>query len=279
MYNNNITINKNFYDSLYEKEFNIRKFEILNNNFYTEFNRLKKTHASINLLYSQDFEKSLKGSKVLEFGAGDCYNAFIMAKLGADVFVNDISTTTQKIVETLNSNFGTKIEYIGSDILNLKNTNHNRFFDFIIGMDVIHHLDNELEYLIMERLVDFIKPFNGRIVLVEPMQNSLIINKLRLLFPGDSRPSILNYKEYNRNKAFDPHPVRDNSKRNYQRVGKNLKLNMTVLYWGYAVYLMKFFPKNKISLVKIDNILARSKMFNFFFGYFAQRLRCEYFIY
>lgn len=62
------------------------------------------THISWVGLYHDNFQGELKGKKVLEMG-GDCTNAAVMAALGAEVYANDISTESGRIIAKLNNSY------------------------------------------------------------------------------------------------------------------------------------------------------------------------------
>lgn len=169
-------------------------------------------------LYYNNFQAQLKGKKTLELGCGDCLNAAIMAALGAEVYANDISQVSGKIIERLNSNyeFEFPIKFIEGDFLKT-NLLPNQF-DVVIGKAFIHHLTHEQEIQFTKLIVALLKP-NGVVRYVEPAVNSKILDELRWLIPVPGRPSKIQRKKFDKWKLNDPHPERDNSYKRYKMIG------------------------------------------------------------
>jgi 2-polyprenyl-3-methyl-5-hydroxy-6-metoxy-1,4-benzoquinol methylase len=261
----NIINNKKFYDDYYENV-SLEPHLKLINNFNSEFLRLKSVHLGWHMLFSKLVD--LNNKNVLEIGAGDCHYAIGLSNKGAQVSVNDISVRTREIAEKLNElsdgRLSLKIE--NEDILK------NKFsidFDLIIGVAIIHHLEEDLELQIIEKLTNNLIS-NGRMIFIEPLENSMFLKFFKNLFPSENRPSILRYNAFkNYRKNFDPHPIRDNSSKHYLDIARKLGLKCEIEHYGFIYQFVKFFPSKKAKFIEYEIFIRKfyiGRMLNYHLG-------------
>ena len=233
--------NQKHYDAIYN---NVNINYIINklNNLQDFMADAIKTDTSWVGLYHNNFQAHLKGKKILELGCGDCLNAAIMAALGADVYANDISQVSGKIIESLNTKyeFEFPVKFIEGDFLKT-NLSPNQF-DIVIGKAFIHHLTHEQEIQFTKMIVALLKP-NGIVRYVEPAVNCKILDELRWLTPVPGRPSKIQRKKFNKWKLNDPHPERDNSYKRYKMIGNKYFYQTNIVPFGTLERLHRLLPK------------------------------------
>lgn len=210
--------NKDFYEKVYSG-YSIKNILWWLNNLegYLEFATTHET--SWFALYKNDFRNKLAGSKVLEMGCGDCNNAAIMAALGAEVYANDIASSSGEIVEALNNNYNFKfpIKFIKGDFL--ENQLPSNSFDLIIGKAFLHHLNIPVETLFLKETARLLKR-EGEARFFEPAVNSRILDEMRWYIPVKGRPSKFNKIAFKKWKEEDPHPDRSLSSEHFEKAGK-----------------------------------------------------------
>ena len=210
--------NKDFYEKVYSG-YSIKNILWWLNNLegYLDFATTHET--SWFALYKNDFRKKLTGSKVLEMGCGDCNNAAIMAALGAEVYANDIASSSGEIVEALNNNYDFKypIKFIDGDFL--ENQLSSNSFDLIIGKAFLHHLNIPVETLFLKETSRLLKR-DGEARFFEPAVNSRILDEIRWYVPVKGRPSKLNKVAFKKWKEEDPHPDRSLSSAHFKASAK-----------------------------------------------------------
>jgi 2-polyprenyl-3-methyl-5-hydroxy-6-metoxy-1,4-benzoquinol methylase len=235
--------NKQHYDKLYA---NVDVSAILKNinNVDAYLNKVTKIDTSWVCLYYNGFSKELKGKKVLELGCGNCYNAAVMASLGAKVYANDISSEIGVIIQKLNNeaNFDFPISYIEGDFL--KSATEFQNFDIVVGKAFVHHLTPEQEIQFLKKIHKCLKP-NGIVRFVEPAVNNKFIDWLRWMVPVSGRPSSLQAKKFKQWKINDPHPERDNSGKHYKKIGLQFFKEVDVISVGAIERFNRLFPKAK----------------------------------
>lgn len=233
--------NQKHYDTIYNSV-NINYIIDKLNNLQDFMADAIQTDTSWVGLYHNNFQAQLKGKKILELGCGDCLNAAIMAALGAEVYANDISQVSGKIIERLNSNyeFEFPIKFIEGDFLKT-NLLPNQF-DIVIGKAFIHHLTHEQEIQFTKLIVAVLKP-NGIVRYVEPAVNSKILDKLRWLIPVPGRPSKIQRKKFDKWKLNDPHPERDNSYKRYKMIGNKYFNHTMIVPIGTIERFHRLLPK------------------------------------
>ncbi len=211
--------NEQFYDKLYSK---VNIDSILNKlkNRDAYLHKAIRTFTSFAGFYYGNFENQLADKRVLELGCGDCVNAALMAALGAEVVANDISTKSGRIIEELNRQFAFKypIRFIYGDFL--QSNIRQDYFDIVAGKNFIHHLTSEQEVEFTKKIVSILKP-DGLVRYFEPAENSKILDYIRWIIPVPGRPSMLQKVKFTLWKNNDPHPQRDNSYRNYLKIGNS----------------------------------------------------------
>lgn len=233
--------NEKHYDKKYS---NVNIKHILNKieNLEGFMNDATQTDTSWVGLYHGNFQNQLKGKKVLELGCGDCTNAAVMAAYGADVYANDISQNSGKIIKKLNEsyNFEFKIKFIDGDFLKSEITNN--FYDIIIGKAFVHHLTHEQEIEFTEKIVSLLKP-NGIVRYFEPAVNNKFLDSLRWLTPVPGRPSKIQTKKFEKWKINDPHPERDNSSKHYEKIGEEYFEETKIVPIGSIERFHRILPK------------------------------------
>lgn len=132
---------------------------------------------NINFLYHKYLLDEASGKSILEYGCGLGSKAFDLAKAGADITGIDISETGIEIAEetakklNLNCNF---------QVMNAEKTDFpNQSFDIICGSGIIHHLDLNLAYPELNRLLKK----DGFALFTEPLGHNPFLNLYRLMTP------------------------------------------------------------------------------------------------
>src|SRR5690606_35580298 len=120
--------NRAHYEKLYSN-FPVKNILYWINNLDEFLDSATTTETSWYGLYQQDFRNKLRGKRVLEMGCGDCTNAAVMAALGAEVYANDIASTSGDIVRKVNAGFKFEksITFVEGDFL--KNELPSNSFD------------------------------------------------------------------------------------------------------------------------------------------------------
>lgn len=210
--------NKEYYEKLYSN-YNIKNILYWINNLGSFLETATSTETSWYGLYKNDFKNRIKGKRVLEMGCGDCNNAAVMAALGAEVYANDIATSSGEIVKKLNENFdfNKPIAFVEGDFL--KNDLPSSMFDFVVGKAFLHHLTLPVEKLFLQETARLLKP-QGEARFFEPAVNSKFLDEIRWHIPVRGRPSKFKKKEFSRWKENDPHPDRTYSSKHWENVGK-----------------------------------------------------------
>lgn len=233
--------NEKHYDKKYSKiniQHILNKIENLEN-FMTD---ATQTDTSWVGLYHGNFMNQLKGKKILELGCGDCTNAAVMAAFGAEVYANDISQKSGKIIEELNTNykFQSKIRFIEGDFLKSEITND--FYDIVVGKAFVHHLTHKQEIKFTEKIVSILKS-DGIVRYFEPAVNNIFLDYLRWLTPVPGRPSKIQRKKFKEWKINDPHPKRDNSSKHYEEIGNKYFEETKIVPIGSIERFHRILPK------------------------------------
>ncbi len=241
--NENTTKNKQHYDKRYAK-IDISKILKIVENVDKYLDEVTVVDTSWVCMYSGNFREEIKGKKILELGCGNCYNAAVMAALGAEVYANDISDKSGAIIEALNAktNFKYPIKYLKGDFLKIELLPND--FDLVVGKAFLHHLTHEQEREFMKKIVASLRPEGGA-RFVEPAVNNLILDKLRWMIPVPGRPSSLNIKKFKEWQGNDPHPIRDNSGKHYRALGYNNFKEVKIQSVGSLERFHRLFPKAK----------------------------------
>lgn len=250
----NIRNNRDHYDRLYGgmvTEGIAKKLE----NVEELLHKQQKRILSMRAFYSGDFQKRLKGKRVLEIGAGNGLNAFFMAHFGAYVSAQDISEASEKKIVTLNEAVNAEIESYSGDLRELDFAPHS--FDWVVGKSVIHHLTHELEDAYYQKIAQLLKK-DGAVRFVEPAHNLPLLRKMRLMLPEKDRPSSLNRKKYRAYQDQHPHPERSNSSKHFLQIGRKYFGRVEVVPFGQDQALGAWLPsflRNKLK--KPQGRLAR----------------------
>jgi SAM-dependent methyltransferase len=209
--------NKLHYDDLYTN-FPISNILYWINNLDTFLRSAITTETSWFGLYQNNFKEKIKDKKILEMGCGDCTNAAIMAALGAEVFANDIATSSGEIVRRLNENYTFKypIIFVEGDFLD--NNLNSETFDFVVGKAFLHHLTIPIEKLFLRETARLLKP-GGEARFFEPAVNSKLLDEIRWHIPVGGRPSKFNKTAFQKWKENDPHPDRSFSSKHWEKAG------------------------------------------------------------
>lgn len=209
--------NKSHYEKKYDN-YSIKNILYWLNNLDNFLKTSTSTEASWFALYMFDFDKKLKGKKVLEMGCGDCINAAVMAALGAEVYANDIADASGVIVSKINENYNFKypIKFIPGDFL--KNELESNSFDFVVGKAFLHHLTIPVEKEFLRETARLLKP-DGEARFFEPAVNNILLDDIRWLIPVKNRPSKFQVKAFKEWKENDPHPDRTFSSSHFEKAG------------------------------------------------------------
>jgi SAM-dependent methyltransferase len=177
-----------------------------------------RTDTSWVALYHGGWRDRLQGARVLELGSGDGLNSLVMAATGAHVVSIDISSVAAELLAAAAAQLG-----VGDRVIALSGDFSTiplpvQSFDYVVGKAFLHHLTHELEDRYLRKAAAVLRP-SGEARFAEPAVNSALLDRLRWLVPVPGRPSALSRRAFERYRARDPHPVRDNSSAHYRRVG------------------------------------------------------------
>jgi SAM-dependent methyltransferase len=176
------------------------------------------TDTSWRAMYSDGLSMRLTGTHVLELGAGDGFNALVMAWLGATVVANDISPVglEQAAIAARAAGLSARFHVLVCDAVDLDIAGP---FDLVVGKAFLHHLTHDVEDAVLRRVATLLTP-NGEARFVEPAVNSRLLDQIRWLVPVPGRPSKLQRAAYAAWKQADPHPERDNRDYHFHEVGQ-----------------------------------------------------------
>lgn len=235
--------NKRFYEKLY-RDYPVSNIFHWVKNLETFLAASTTTEASWFALYKYDFRHRIKGKKVLEMGCGDCVNASIMAALGADVYANDIASSSGHIIDQVNEEFkfDFPIKFIEGDFL--KNSLASNQFDFVIGKAFLHHLVISKERLFLKETARLLKP-GGEARFFEPAVNNKLLDELRWHIPIKGRPSKFQKEKFENWRKNDPHPLRTFSSRHFKKAGQEFFREITVVPVGTLERFGKLLPWGK----------------------------------
>ncbi len=240
-----INQNKNIlhYEKLYAN-YSIKNILYWINHLDEFLNSATTTEASWFALYKNGFREKIKGRKVLEMGCGDCTNAAVMAALGAEVYANDIATSSGIIIEKLNENYKFRypIKFVEGDFL--ENQLSANSFDFVVGKAFLHHLTIPVENLFLKETARLLKP-DGEARFFEPAVNSKFLDEIRWHIPVGRRPSKFHKKAFQRWKENDPHPERSFSSKHWKVAGKEYFKEVIIIPIGTLERFGKMFSWGK----------------------------------
>ncbi len=202
------------------------------------------THNSWRSFYHGGLAARLKGTRVLELGAGDGLNALVMASLGADVVATDISEMTPKLVHAAREklDLAGSIEGFGGPIADWAEMIEPRSFDFVVGKAILHHLTHEEEREFLAFVADAMKP-GGEGRFSEPAVNSKTLDAIRWAVPVPGRPSKFQRAKFAEYRAADPHPIRDNSSAHFTRSCGEFFDHVECVPLGAIERFNRLFPK------------------------------------
>ncbi len=197
-------------------------------------------------LYQDNFREKIVGKKVLEMGCGDCNNAAVMAALGAEVYANDIASSSGEIIKKLNDNYSFKhpIKFVEGDFL--KNELPSNYFDFVIGKAFLHHLTIPIERLFLKETARLLK-HDGEARFFEPAVNSKILDEIRWHIPVGDRPSKFKKKAFAKWKEEDPHPDRSFSSIHFKNAGEEFFEETKIISIGTLERFRRIIPGKKFN--------------------------------
>lgn len=210
--------NQEHYEKLYAN-YSIKNILYWINNLNTFLESATATEASWFAMYLHGFRNKIAGKKVLEMGCGNCINAAVMAALGAEVYANDIASSSGAIVRKLNKNYNFKHPIVFLEGNFLKNDLPSKSFDFVVGKAFLHHLTVPVERLFLKETSRLLKP-NGEARFFEPAVNSRLLDEIRWHIPVGNRPSKFNREAFRKWKEQDPHPDRSFSSNHWEQAGE-----------------------------------------------------------
>jgi SAM-dependent methyltransferase len=260
----NINKNESHYDAKYKKV-NVNSILLILNNLEQYLESAITSDISWVGMYSNGFKERIKGKTILELGCGDCVNVAIMAALGAKVIANDISDQSGEIVNVLNRNytFEHDINFINGDFT--QSDLEPASLDFVIGKAFLHHLTLKHEYKILESIVSVLRK-DGEARFFEPAVNSKILDELRWAVPMNNRPSKwFQPKAFKKWEDNDPHPIRDNSSKHFETVGKTFFTKVETIPLGVLERFNRILPlkgkqkgKFKRKALRFEKMLPKS---------------------
>jgi ubiquinone/menaquinone biosynthesis C-methylase UbiE len=224
-------------------------------------------------LYQGGFREKIVGKKVLEMGCGDCNNAAVMAALGAEVYANDIASSSGEIIKKLNDNYSFKhpIKFVEGDFL--KSELPSNTFDFVIGKAFLHHLTIPIERLFLKETARLLKR-DGEARFFEPAVNSKFLDEIRWHIPVGNRPSKFKKKAFAKWKEEDPHPDRSFSSDHFKTAGGEFFKETKTISIGTLERFRRIIPGKKFKTnytkwalenerhlpTNLNNMFARSQL-------------------
>lgn len=208
--------------------------------------KAKSTETSWFGIYKDNFERRIKGKKVLELGCGDCTNAAIMAALGAEVYANDIADSSGNIIKGLNESYNFKHPIIFVDGDFLQKELSSKQFDFIVGKAFLHHLEVPIEKLFLQETARLLKP-TGEARFFEPAVNNRILDEIRWYFPVPGRPSKFFKASFKKWKEEDPHPERSFSSTHFEKAGEGIFQMVKTIPIGAIERFHRILPRNRFN--------------------------------
>ncbi|WP_347410326.1 class I SAM-dependent methyltransferase [Christiangramia sp.] len=235
--------NRLFYENLY-KDYPVSNIIHWVNDLDVFLKASLTTEASWFALYQGDLQNRLKGKKVLEMGCGNCVNASIMAALGAEVYANDIASSSGEIIKKVNEKITFKypIKFIQGDFL--ENKLSSGMFDYVIGKAFLHHLRIPEERLFLKETARLLKD-DGEARFFEPAVNNRILDEIRWHIPIKGRPSKFNRKAFKKWREIDPHPERSFSSRHFKKAGEEFFGEVKIMPVGTLERFSKFMSWGK----------------------------------
>jgi len=123
----------------------------------------------------------LDGKKVLDYGCGAGDNACLLAACGAEVWGFDLSPVSIEKAKRRAELMGLS-NRTHFDVFAAGQTSYaNEQFDMVICFAILHHLHMMLDDVYRE--IDRITKPGGKYYAIEPVANSIIVRKLRKVFP------------------------------------------------------------------------------------------------
>lgn len=235
--------NQQHYDKRYSNA-NIQRALKISNDVERYLDKVTYSDTSWVCMYYGGFRHQIKGKKILELGCGNCFNATVMAALGAEVYANDISDKSGVVIEALNKDakFDHPIQYLQGDFLKIKNIPSD--FDFVIGKAFLHHLTHEQEEAFLIKIASSLNK-TGQARFVEPAVNNKLIDTLRWAIPVSGRPSSIQSEKFKAWLAKDPHPLRDNSGKHFKQLGLRFFNETNIFSYGALERFHRLLPDNK----------------------------------
>lgn len=230
--------NKVHYEKLYAN-YDIKNILYWINHLDEFLDSATTTETSWFALYQGNFREKLKGKKVLEMGCGNCINAAVMAALGAEVYANDIASSSGDIIRRLNENFEFEfpIVFVEGDFL--KNDLPAASFDYVVGKAFLHHLTLPVERKFLKETARLLKP-EGEARFFEPAVNSKLLDELRWHIPVGGRPSKFDKKGFAKWKENDPHPERTLSSKHFHKAGEEFFEKIEIIPVGTLERFSRF---------------------------------------
>ncbi len=243
--NQNQNKNKHHYEKLYAN-YDIKNILYWVNNLDKFLATATTAEISWFSMYQNNFKEKIKGKKVLEMGCGDCVNAAVMAALGAEVYANDIASSSGEIIKKINENysFNFPIVFVEGDFL--KSNLPSGEFDFVIGKSFLHHLTVPVEKLFLKETARLLKS-DGEARFFEPAVNNKVLDEIRWYIPVKGRPSKFSQQAFKSWKENDPHPDRSFSSGHFETAGKIFFSEVEIIPVGTLERFSRFFKWGKTS--------------------------------
>jgi SAM-dependent methyltransferase len=213
----NLELNRDFHDRIYRQTDPAAVVQDLRDSLRFLESQCT-TYSHWKGCYWDDFARKLKGSRVLELGAGTGHNALLMAQLGAHVTTIDIAEHSEALIHAAAKllDLKARVHAITGDVCTCEFP--PRSFEFVVGKGFLHHLTHEQEDLCLRKVARWLI-VEARFF--ENAENNAFIDKLRWYLPMHDRPSCLCKKAFAAHKQINPtHPPRDNGWLHYEAVGE-----------------------------------------------------------
>lgn len=195
-------------------------------------------------------DKFLTGSRLLDFGSGPGDNALRFAKIGYQVEGFDISDSNVSIAKKLFDKYGMQDRgnFVTSPAEGLPYTDD--YFDFIAGVDILHHVNIEKAILECKRVLKV----GGTAVFREPLEVPFVdyirnLGVVKMIAPKE--------------KSFEHHITEDERKLNQQDIEIIEKIfpDVAIFRYFFLARLDRFFRKGSdpapSMLERIDHILFK----------------------
>jgi ubiquinone/menaquinone biosynthesis C-methylase UbiE len=187
----------------------------------------------------------MKNKKVVDFGCGNGWLTEILLQNGAEVWAFDISKEAIRLTEAVAQKNGHS-NRLHTGVMPAEQLEYDdNFFDVVIGVAILHHLDIEIA---AKEIFRVLKP-GGTAYFMEPLAYNPFINLYR-----KKTPDI---------RSVDEKPLGSEDFMILKRIFNEFKyenyyfLTLFSLFWYYVIKNDRLFCQSRNVLFKIDELILK----------------------